>query len=439
MKIKYISEGVFKNPEQARAAREREMKMSNQERVAGTFNKLINDRINYIIQLAVQKKGIYPFQVSMFSYGSEGSVVKLSKKEVKCNFGIEDGKNVIHLSFDYGKFVVGNKDCAEINLNSWIMNDWNSIRKLRKDVAHKNMVTKIINFIDRVKMFFDKHDQEICDLILGSEIVIDDISMYNEPGDIEEIRFDIHGTQYHISEKRYLADKRNRFVKDLDSNGESNRTADMKVLRNLMELVDFNVPVKLMIEVINYSLNRMVAIESAFPGYKTLGDLEKGVGVQDLVMNMFMNSCKEHKYKLKQEDVESLEKQFNECSFIMFDYVDVYIGRYYKDKGLKIESSNAPVISSVIIGSENDWRQAELCTKFTLSRKFGSNLGRNESDQITMLTKIDQDIYFYNKAGSTSWRADLINMRSTFNDSSSYYYDIKALIDLISKLIGPAI
>ncbi len=439
MKVRYITEGIFKNPEQARAAREREREMSNQEKVVGTFNKLIGDRINYIIGLAVQKKGIYPFQLSMFSHGTGGSSIKVSKKEVKCTFGIEDDKKVIHLSFDYGKFVVGRKDCTKINLNSWAVNDWNTVQSMRKGSVLKSMVTKIINFIDKEKVFFDKHDQEICDLILGSEIVIDDISMYNEPGDVEEITFNIFGQQHWISEKGYLSDKkRNKFINDMGPGGESNYG---KVMHNLMEVVDFNIPIKLFIEVVNYSPNKMITIESAFPGYKTLGDLEKGAGVPGVVMKAFMDFCKEMQYTLEQKDVELLEKEFNECSFIMFDYVDTHIGRYYKDKGLEIEKSNVPVFNSVIFGNTNrmsSYAWGGLYTRFVATRS-NSNLGRYESDVIAMSTRINQGIYFYNEADSAPYRDNLLNMRYIMNGSRPYYDDIVALIGFISNLLGPAI
>ena len=440
MKIRYITEGVFKNPEQARAARERERGMSNADRVAGTYNKLIGDRINYIIQLAVQKKGIYPFQLSMFSHGSAGSSIKVSKKEVKCTFVIEDEKKVIHLSFDYGKFIIGKRNCTEINLNSWVANEWSTVQNTRPNFVLKNMVAKIINFIDKERVFFDKHDQEICNLILGSEIVIDNISMYNEPGDVEEITFNIFGQQWWVSEKEYLSDKkRNKFINDMGPGGENNYG---KVMRNLMELVDFNIPIKLFIEVVNHSPNKMIMIENAFPGYKTLGDLEKGAGVPGVVMNAFMNYCKEFQYVVEQKDVELLEKKFNECSLIMFDYVDTYTGRYYKDKGLKIESSNIPVLNSTVFGSGNSYSRScnygELYTSFVATRN-NSNLSRNEFDTITMFTRINLGIYFYNEADSVSHRDNLLNMRHILNDSRPYYDDIVTLIGFISNLIGPAI
>lgn len=45
MKVKYITEGVFKNPTQARAAREKAKELSNAEKVAGVVDKIIKEPI----------------------------------------------------------------------------------------------------------------------------------------------------------------------------------------------------------------------------------------------------------------------------------------------------------------------------------------------------------------------------------------------------------
>lgn len=45
MKVKYITEGVFKNPTQARAAREKAKELSNVEKVAGVVDKIIKEPI----------------------------------------------------------------------------------------------------------------------------------------------------------------------------------------------------------------------------------------------------------------------------------------------------------------------------------------------------------------------------------------------------------
>ena len=49
MRIRYIKEGFFKNPEQARAAREKERELSNAEKIAGVSSKLMKEPlIKYI-------------------------------------------------------------------------------------------------------------------------------------------------------------------------------------------------------------------------------------------------------------------------------------------------------------------------------------------------------------------------------------------------------
>ena len=43
MKIKYITESYFKNPEQAKAAREKERELSNAEKIAGVSSKIMKE------------------------------------------------------------------------------------------------------------------------------------------------------------------------------------------------------------------------------------------------------------------------------------------------------------------------------------------------------------------------------------------------------------
>ena len=50
MKIRYITEGVFKTKEQVLKAREKEREMSNQDRIVGTFNKVVGEKIAYLIK-----------------------------------------------------------------------------------------------------------------------------------------------------------------------------------------------------------------------------------------------------------------------------------------------------------------------------------------------------------------------------------------------------
>ena len=42
MKVRYIKEGYFKNPEQARAAREKEKTISNADKISGVYNNMYN-------------------------------------------------------------------------------------------------------------------------------------------------------------------------------------------------------------------------------------------------------------------------------------------------------------------------------------------------------------------------------------------------------------
>ena len=42
MKVRYIKEGYFKNPEQAKTAREKEKTLSNADKISGVYNDMYN-------------------------------------------------------------------------------------------------------------------------------------------------------------------------------------------------------------------------------------------------------------------------------------------------------------------------------------------------------------------------------------------------------------
>ena len=49
MKVRYISEGIFMNPTQARAARAKAQELSNADKVSGTANKVIADKVKELL------------------------------------------------------------------------------------------------------------------------------------------------------------------------------------------------------------------------------------------------------------------------------------------------------------------------------------------------------------------------------------------------------
>ena len=105
MKVKYITEGVFKNPTQARAARAQAKELSNADKVAGTANKIIADKVKNVLLKIITEKKLTPIKFSdLFSYkysSYEESAYSL-KRECDCNVDFSSGTPLIKLSFDFG-------------------------------------------------------------------------------------------------------------------------------------------------------------------------------------------------------------------------------------------------------------------------------------------------------------------------------------------------
>lgn len=458
MKVRYITEGVFKTKEQVLKAREKEREMSNQDRIVGTFNKVVGEKIAYLIKEAVRRKGIYPYQISMFSSGEHYEEVKTSKKEVTVKLEDDNGKQVIHLSFDYGCFVpsIGksSKPCKDININGWVTSDYYNVRnKLIQQNALKSMVAKIKNFAaSRGEEVLGREYRDICRMVVDGDIVIDEISMYSNQENVDELNFVIHASLSDITPDNFTSkDRRTACVREINQPDIFNSPYKV-ILERVMKLVDFKVPVNLIVEIftMNNGSNTMTAaIDTVFPGYETLGDIEEAAGVPGAIANCVL-SCFEFRKDRYAEglyyDKERIQELARNCTYIMFDFEDTFKGRYTPDKGFILDKAEIPYIKDVVISADSTRYYSKFYVDFNFFKNTTtSSLYVNEYDKDK-----DNKLSFsaYSSVHANDGLARRIrNENSTrpftikedFDKNDPNFKNVKTLVNFIeTDLLGPA-
>lgn len=452
MKVRYITEGVFKTKEQVRVAREKEKEMSNQERVAGTFNKIVGEKIAYLIKEAVRKKGIYPFQTNIFSTGEYYEEVKTSKKEVAVRLEDENGKQVIHLSFDYGCFIPvikSGKPCKNININGWVTNDYNIRNKLMQKDALKSMVTKIKNFAaTRGEEILGKEYRNICGMVVDGDIVIDEISMYGNQENVEELNFVIRTPRTDGNVSNFTSkQRRTAFVREMNQPDEFTNNYKV-ILERVMKLVDFKVPVNLVVEistVANGSNAMTIAIDNVFPGYDTLGDIEEAAGVPGAIADCILSYFKFRGFV--HYDSEQIQKLARNCTHIMFDFGDTFKGRYTPDKGFILDRAEIPFIKDVVIAADSAKRyyskfyvDFNFVKSTTKSSFYVNEYDKDKGDTLSFsaYSHSERDEYLARKTRNEN-SIKPFAVRTNFEKNDSNFKNVKTLVNFIeANLLGPA-
>ena len=432
MKVKYIKEGVFKTKEQVLKNRERENELSNQEKVAGVFNKVVVEKINYIIKTVIQESAIYPFTVGMFServdeYNNIRCEVKTSKKEVYCSLlENEKGEKEIHLTFDYGIFVHDTpkaKACEKLDITSWDMND---IERIDKEIFRRSVSNKIKNYINRDLVKPGMQDKEICDLILDSKIVVDNIYMYTNQNAVDKLTFCLSDNRYSMTVKNFVTKNK----RDIGSMRQYFDNEEV-IVESLLQVIDFGVPVEIELKVtcINPS-SKLSLISDLFPDYDTLGDLEKGAGVDNTFMDCTEHFMDLHNYEMNNKCYKILKNQIENCSYIVFNYSDIFRGTFIPGKGFVYEQVGLPIVNDILIADSHD--------------KFSSNifihLGYRIADPNLIVYIVSHDAVYMTKKGES--RRDWYSRLDEVPISVGVYDEnccnkVKALTTHIAKLFGP--
>lgn len=436
MKVRYITEGVFKTKEQMLKARAKEKEMTNQERVAGVANKVIAEKIDYIIKTIVRDKEIYPFDVSMFSCKLDEmhnvySEVKFSKKDVYCYLEEnEKGKKTIHLSFDYGMFVLNTlnnyrngKACGRLKVTSW---DMNKVNKLSKQVFERSVSAKIKNCINKELLKLGTKDNEVCKLILDSKIVVDNIYMYTKQNEFDKLTFTLTNDNYPMSITNFVTQDKRGISKTMEQ--FDNEEVSI-ILRNLAEFIDFGIPLEIEVKLITHAPStKLASISRLLPGYDTLSDLEEAAGVKGVFMDCtkyFMSKCK---FEMSDNDYNMFKDQIENCSFIVFNYEDKFYGQYVPGKGFVYNRIELPEIKSVMFSDNRD--------KYSSRIYVSIGYRMTEPNLIVYILSEDKIYFTIHDTPERCRRLNECPVSLAVNDEACRN-KVQKLVDCISELFGP--
>lgn len=410
--------------------------MTNQERVAGVANKVLGEKIDQIIKMVVQNKEIYPFDADMFSYrfdetSSICSQVELSKKEVYCY--LEEGKNgkkIIHLSFDYGMFVLksnwkdvkSDKACNRLKVSSW---DINRVNKLNKKVFERSVSAKIKNCINKEFMKPGMKDGEACKLILDSKIVIDKIYMYTKQDEFDKLSFVFHYSNFPATVTKFIAKDKRSISEELErfSNEEI-------VVRCLAEFIDFGIPVEIEMKTVTHSPSTKLArISDVFPGYNTLGDFERAAGVEGVFMDCAEYFMNKNKFEMSYDDYNTFKDQIENCSHVIFNYEDKFYGKYVPGQGFVYDNIELPKIKSIMFSDNRDKYRSRIYV----------SIGYRKAEPSLIVYILSENKIYFNIHDTWYERQRRLNECpvSIAVDDKACYNKVQKLVNYIAELFGP--
>ncbi len=121
MRIRYLKEGFFKNPEQAKAAREKERELSNAEKIAGVSNKLIKEPLIKFINDTFDLYYHGKWHSSSYTVGFWSDTARRDHFNVGPDFMspycIVKDKDVMYMNYTLGKTVVNDINFDEMTID----------------------------------------------------------------------------------------------------------------------------------------------------------------------------------------------------------------------------------------------------------------------------------------------------------------------------------
>ena len=291
MKIKYITEGYFKNKADMQVQRAKERELTNREKVANTYSSALVGKVQNIIQQIVYDKRVNPVVASLFyvngDYDADGKTT-YERRDITCRIDYEGEISTIHVNFTLGRVMSTKRNaqpCSEVFMYG--EHDYPQIlNRLDKNNINANFSKTIKKEITQAIKICESSQRPWYEFILNSNIVIDDINMYTNATDIQEfvIKFGYYSFKYN-----YYAETKEQFEEKV-----------LSVYKNLAErltsIINFGVPVKFIIPVRSVLLGNTdedklnndfaisadyVSFTDIFGRYKNLGEIEDVVGLSD--------------------------------------------------------------------------------------------------------------------------------------------------------------
>lgn len=301
MKIKYITEGYFKNKADMQVQRAKERELTNQEKVANTYSSALVGKVQSIIQKIVYDKRINPVVASLFyvngDYDADGKTT-YERRDISCKIDYNGENPIIHVNFTLGRIIPtriprNEKPCSEVFMYG--EHDYPQIlNRLNKTNISANFSKTIKKEIGQAIKICDSSQRAWYEFILNSNIVIDDINMYTNATDIQElvIKFGYYAFRYN-----YYGETKEQFEEKVLS-------VYKDLAERLTSTIHFGIPVKFIIPIRNVLLgntendkfNNDFAISADYVSfadifgkdYKNLGEIEDAIGKNNTLARLIL-------------------------------------------------------------------------------------------------------------------------------------------------------
>ena len=369
MKVRYISEGIFMNPTQARAARAKAQELSNADKVSGTANKVIADKVKNVLLKIITEKKLSPIKFSdLFSYKYstwQESAYSL-KRECDCNVDFSSGTPVIKLSFDFGG-ITGRPPTSSVRpASSWITLNASGVdlefpEYRDKETVSNRFCKKLKNAVKLLMNTATSNDKTIYQFILDNDMIIDKMYLYRDKGLIQVNEFTVnYPTQVLYCGDRNVLKKDGRdFIKSFVN------TNFKKVIDDVLGVFDFGIPVSVSIPIVTRDKSSsqysdagsvMTLISDIFPGCKTFHDMKIAAFSEgeDFENSLLDIATKSGTYSCIGADTTTGKRKNNEieeAKYISAYYLMIFEGHYFSNSGLKIDKETGPTIERLMISS----------------------------------------------------------------------------------------
>ena len=367
MKVRYISEGIFMNPTQARAARAKAQELSNVDKVSGTANKVIVDKVKNVLLKIITEKKLSPIKFSnlfSYKYSTWQETAYSLKRECDCDVDFSSGTPVIKLSFDFGG-ITGRPATSSVRpASSWITLNASGLdlefpEYRNKETVSNSFCKKLKNAVKQLMTTATNNDKMIYQFILDNDIIIDKMYLYRDKGLIQKNEFTVnYPTQILYCNDRDILTKDGRNLID-----GFVKTDYKKVIDDVLGIFDFGIPVSVSIPIVTRNKSSshytdagsaMTLISDIFPGCETFHDMKtaafsEGEDFEDSLLDIAAKSGTYNCIGADTTTGKRKNKEIETAKYISAYYLMIFEGHYFSNSGLKIDKETGPIIERLMI------------------------------------------------------------------------------------------
>lgn len=405
MKVRYLSEGFFKNPEQAKAARAKAQELSNADKLAGTTNKIIGENVKNVLLKIITEKKMIPVNFTnlfTFKYDTWNDSVYPLKKECYIKVDLDSGKPVIKISFDFGGFTSRPASSSVRPAVSWVVLNTSGLdlefpEYANKEKVSNNFCKKVKNAVKKLMNTATNADKIVYQFILDSDMIIDKMYLYRDQGLIQKNELEVnYPTQILFCGKHNVLKKEGKEFIENFINENYKKTID-----DVLNIFDFGIPVNVKLPIATRDTSSsqysdagsvMTPISELFPECETYLDMRtkafpEGDDFDDSMLNVAITSKSNGGCYINSNSRTGKikNKQIDNAKYIGAYYLVIYEGHYQVNSGFHIEKKFGPAIERIMISSDNvvDSEQTSIfityyyiqnCDAFVLGRDTGTNV-----------------------------------------------------------------